>query len=130
MHYANKIIIIDEEDIPQSPSSPLLGNERKKTQLVSFLKGHHAGNHSPSHLRRRNLQGSSALPGRQPDPSMFDTASLYSTPSMLSLHFDEGGEEEDAQPTTPHVLTEKIEVCLRECLQCHGNGGHFGAQCL
>ena len=101
-------IIAEENDFTQSPSSPLLGSEKKKTQLVSFLKGHHGGNESPSLLRKRNFHIPETLPGRQPDNSMLDTASLYSSPSMLSLHFDEDGEE--SAQTKPHIFTEKIEV--------------------
>lgn len=103
-------ILVDDDAVPQNPSSPLLQSKAKKTQLVSFFRSHSAGNPSPGHLRRRNLQHiPESLPGRQPDTSLFDTTSLYSSPSMLSLHLNDL-EEENAQATPPHILTEKIEV--------------------
>jgi hypothetical protein len=74
----------DMDDQSSSVHRPLLPPSIK--QAISF--------HTPSVLRKRNLLHGEPLPGRQPDGAFFDIASVYSSPSTMSHHFTEDGEEE------------------------------------
>ena len=107
------LVFIDAEDeiTFSNSSSPLLAPSQDHTRakhLLATLKA--AGTASPSpFLRRRHLHHDpEVFAGRQPDLSMLDTASIYSSPSMFSLHSAVEGEGEGDVVAKPS--TEKIEV--------------------
>lgn len=95
-------------DSQSSQLSPLLlsSQQKAKTSRLMSLRAQHAATPSPSLFRRRNLEHE-VFPGRHPDMSMFDTASIYSSPSIMSLHT--AGEDEEGDIKN-QPLKNKLEV--------------------
>lgn len=124
-------LFIDDrgDDTNSSAKSPLLSlnsSSRKPNHLTDFFKAHKTPS-SPGLLRQRNLQHErAALPGRHADISLFDTASIYSSPSML-YHLDVDVEDQRSSKGED-ILRDKIEVNMfRQCVKFHDNAFSKGA---
>lgn len=91
--------IVDNNET-SSAVSPLLPRNKESSRrpaglLAATLRARSSMTPSPSLLRRRNVQHvPEVYPGRQPESFMFDTASIYSSPSMFSLNSAVDDEEE------------------------------------